>query len=348
MAPTTRNFLIGSSLIVVVGLCTGLVAYYGDNLSGRGVRESDLQYIPADVTAVAYADVRDIMNSPFHQKLRQVLPSGEGKNEFVEETGIDVDKDIDTVVAGFAGTGPNDGRAVVILRGRFDQARIEGLATRSGAVAETYNSMRLLAGLGNQAPAPRPDGTPRPVPALAFLGDGVLALGDVEGLKRAIDASGQGQDITSNPEAMRMVAGVENAGNAWMVGRVSALGEAHDLPEEVRSRLGGLDWIALSANIDSGVNAMLRAEARDDKSGQELRSILNGALAAARMFGGQDPRVEAALNTVRSSGSGRNVEVSFSVPAELIDLMGQAHMREMAPAPVPPVPPAAPVPPALP
>ena len=101
MSQRTRYFLIGSCLVLTIGLGTGLVAFYNGSLpmkrSASGLAE--LAYIPSGAAAVAYADVHAIMSSEFRQKLRQVLPSGEAKDKMLAETGIDLERDIDTVVA---------------------------------------------------------------------------------------------------------------------------------------------------------------------------------------------------------------------------------------------------------
>ena len=63
------------------------------------------------------------MNSQFRQKLRHVLPDGEqkGQEEFERETGINLEQDIDYVLAWMSPTGePKDPTGVVMLRGRFD------------------------------------------------------------------------------------------------------------------------------------------------------------------------------------------------------------------------------------
>src|SRR4030095_4186471 len=50
---------------------------------------------------VAYANVRDVMNSEFRQKIRKILPDDEtkGQEEFQRETGINIEQDIDYVLA---------------------------------------------------------------------------------------------------------------------------------------------------------------------------------------------------------------------------------------------------------
>src|ERR1700752_4505436 len=131
MSRSTRYFLVGSSLIVVLALGTGLVAYYNGNLplSSRA-RNADLGDLPADSAAVAYADVRAIMSSEFRQKLRQVLPTGEELGKFRDELGVDIERDIDTVAAAYLANSQSTESGLVVVRGRFNEGQIEGLATQ--------------------------------------------------------------------------------------------------------------------------------------------------------------------------------------------------------------------------
>jgi hypothetical protein len=111
MLVRTRYFFVGSALIVAVGLCAGLVAYYGGNLPLRAstIGPAELTYLPSATTGVAYANVRDIMNSEFRRRLSNLLPSGAGKHQLLAETGIDLEEDIDSVVAGFGSSGDSAG-----------------------------------------------------------------------------------------------------------------------------------------------------------------------------------------------------------------------------------------------
>ena len=321
MAPSTRNFLVGSAVVVVAGLCTGLVAFYGGTLSGREAARTEFSYIPSDVTAVGFADVRNIMDSQFRQKLHEVMPTGAEKDRLFAETGIDIERDIDTVVAGL--TGGDSTGAVVLLRGRFDRNRIEALATEHGMRQEQYGGNALLvgpavdAGIDGGVPAPH-------VPSIAFLDDGLLAIGEVSAVRRAIDVAASGASVTGNAEMMRFINTVQGSGNAWMVGHADQVASQPQLPDMIRSQIQGLQWLSISADIDRDVTGIIRGEARDDESAQQLRTMLSGALVAARMFGEQDPRAAAALNAIQTSGTGCNVELSFLLPATLLDLVPSA------------------------
>jgi hypothetical protein len=344
MSSRTRYFLIGSALVVVVGLCTGLVAYYNGSAAGAA-RLPELVYVPADASAVAYADVQHIMTSEFRQKLRAVLPTGQDKDQLMAETGIDIEHDIDTVVAGMGGAKADPHGALVLFRGRFDTGKIEALAQQHGAVVQEYNGKRmLLHPLSTGGPAATPP--ENLTPGIAFLEPGLLALGSREALQRAIDSPSQSEGVTSNAEMMTFVTSAQQSGNAWIVGRFDALAD-QPLPPQVRQQLPSLDWFMVSANVDRDVQGTIRAEARDEQAGEQLRNIVTGGLAALRMFSGHDARFDAALNSLQASGTGKTVELTFTVSPEVLDaLKGSAPAGMWPTPPAPPAPPAPPVPPA--
>jgi len=129
MTKHTRLFLFVSVGILVAGLGTGLVAAYVggfQNLNFLGSSSPDeLAYLPSDAKVVAFANVREIMDSELHQKLRAMAPRNDnGMARFQEETGVDVTRDVDYVLAAIGGenavAGPGQGHPLIIARGRFD------------------------------------------------------------------------------------------------------------------------------------------------------------------------------------------------------------------------------------
>jgi hypothetical protein len=66
----------------------------------------------------------------------------------------------------------------------------------------------------------------------------------------------------------------------------------------------------------------VRAQARDDQSAEQLRAVVNGAIAAGKMMAGNDHTMAAVLNSLQSNGTGKNIEVSFSLPPEVLDSLG--------------------------
>lgn len=332
MTSSTRKVLTGSAIVVTAGLCAGLFAYYSGARAEPDASDA-LAYIPGDVTGVAFADVRDIVNSGFSRHVREVMPTGEEKNRLLEETGIDIARDIDTVVAGLSGTDGASG--VVILRGRFDRNRIEQLALGHGATSEQYGGRSILVGVGgtSQAGADQVTDAWRE-PALAFLETDLLALGDLDVVRRAIDAASNDQAVAGNADLMRLIGRADDGGNAWFVGRAGAwLTRTTPVPGQVRSQFDAIEWLAVSADINEDLRGVARAEVRDEESANQLRTVLAGALAAARMLGAQDDRLASALNSVQTSGEGRDVELAFTIPASAIDAMRAPTPEAAPPAP---------------
>jgi hypothetical protein len=270
MNKRTRYFIAAASLVMVASLCTGLVAYYSGGLPLLASRSAndDLAYVPADASVVAYANVRDIMNSEFRQKLRQAMPTGEGRDEFLEATGIDLERDVTSVLATFSGAGADanspENNGLILVRGVFNQAQIQVSATERGAKIVDYKGKQIIS----------MDDT-----GVAFLEGGPRGGRQARrAVERAIDAH-NGANVTTNAEVMRLINGVDPNANAWAVGRMDDMQKVANLPNEIKGQLPAVQWFAITGHVNGGVSGTMRAEARDDQSAENLRAVINGGLA---------------------------------------------------------------------
>jgi len=305
------------------------VAFYGGTSArATAARLPELSYVPADASAVAYADVRDIMASEFRQHLRELLPTGAEKDRLFAETGIDIERDIDVVVAGLSRGAIGAHAGLVLFRGRFNTALIEKHVADNGGVAEAYKGKALLLLPQHELAAGQSQ------PGIAFLESDLLALGTRAELQSAIDAAAGGNSVTSNAQLMDHLASLQSSGNAWVVGQFDALAGQTSLPAQIRDQLPALEWFSLSADVDRGVRGVLHAEARDDQGGDQLRNVVNGGLSAARLLAGQNTAVAAALNSLQLAGSGRALEITFAVGPEVLDML-KAAVPQAMPAPPP-------------
>jgi hypothetical protein len=341
MTKKTRLFLLIAGGVLVVGLGTGLVASY-IGLPAFAVMGPDgpaeLKFVPADATVVAYANVRDVMNSELRQKVRELRPDNPRKNSFEAQTGINIENDIDAVVASM-GIGENRGDTpLVIARGRFDTVRIEGLVREHGGQVTEYKGKRLLTHPGApQGPHARGE------MALAFVEPGLIAFGSAPAVRQAIDRTEGGRNITTNQEVMGLVRDIDD-GNAWAVGRFDALASRAKLPAEVTRQLPPINWFAASGHVNGGLRGVVRAEAHDEAAAQNLRDVLRGFMALAKLQSGARPELNAMVNSLELGGDGKTVSLAFALPSEVIDLIGDAarHRGPDAALPAPPPPPAPP------
>lgn len=315
MTKRTRYFMAGSAAVMASGLCAGLIAYYGGGFAALNASTgpTELAYVPADATVVAYADVRTIMDSQLRSQLKQVMPDHHnGQEEFQQKTGIDIERDIDYVVASMTSVGPDHPNGLVVARGRFDIVRLEGLAREHRGTIEEYRGKRLVSS---------PQHMNGEQFTLGFLEPGLVAVGSTSAVKHAIDAQMSAESITGNDEMMNLVKEIAARNNAWAVGRFDVLASQANLPEEIAQRVPAVKWFAAAGHINGGIAGTLRAEARDDQSAQQLRDILRGFLALAQMQGQNDPKLSAVAQSLQLTGEGTTIALSFRLPAELLELV---------------------------
>ena len=329
MTKRTRYFVFGSVTVLLVGLCTGLVAYYTGMPMGAFGQTSalpELRYVPGNAAVVAYADVRNVMQSELRQKLHKAN-TGEshedGQAEFQKHTGIDIENDIDRVVAFMepsATDGPGPYTGMIVATGRFDQGRLEALAREHGGIVEDYGGKRLI------SRSPESDeGESHGSMSVAFLETGVVAFGGTEVVKRAIDRRAA-DSVEGNPEIMNLVKDIDDS-NAWAVGRFDALMSQAKLPEGVASQIPSVKYFSASGHINGGLTALVRAEARDEQAAQNLRDVVQGFLALAKMQANSQPQFQPLLNSLQLSGTGTTVALSFELPSEVIDALAAAKQQ---------------------
>jgi hypothetical protein len=340
MTKRTRIFLLGAGGILVAGLGTGVFASYMGGIQNvmllSGGRPAELAYIPADAKMLAFANVREVMDSELRNKFLELhMPPGDspspdsadadpdtqpdtdselqgaarGTQALYDATGVDVEKDIDHVVATLAGTDDNK-HPLVIARGRFDNGRIEAAIQQKSdgnVQIEDYKGIRLVS-------ASEKDGDSV---SLAFAEPGVLVMGSNSAVKRAIDAKISGNDVRDNATLMKFVDDVDN-GNAWVVSRFDAI-TGQTLPQEIASQLPPITWFSASGHVNGGVTAMIRAETRDDASAENLREVIRGFMALARLQTSQQPQIAELMNTLELGGEGKTVSLGFSISSEMID-----------------------------
>src|SRR4029450_12121086 len=191
MMNRTRYFVIASLLVLGVGVGSGLVAYYVGFPAGaftRGDGPDELRFIPREATVLAYVDVADVMASEVRQKLHRAIPFQEnGQQEFQDKTGINIETDIDHLVACLNpdSTANRQGAGMVVARGRFDEVKIEALMREHGAHVEEYRGKRLVVAEGGDHPGSF---------AVSFMEPGLVAVGSTNLVRTAVDLHNGGDN----------------------------------------------------------------------------------------------------------------------------------------------------------
>ena len=320
MSKRTRLFLLISAGVLVLGLGTGLLASYMGiqtlTIIGRDGPD-ELAYVPQDSRLIAFANVRDVMDSELRRKFEELRPDRQatpGNNDFAARTGIDIERDVDAVVASLGASGDTQdqdmSRFLVLARGRFDQVRIRGLMLDQGGQTEQYKGKELLTATGDDHQI-----------GLAFVESDLVAFGAAPAVRRAIDTkAGANPDVTRNKELMDIVRDIDD-GNAWAVGRFDDLARTGRLPGALAGQLPPITWFAARGHINGGVEGLLRAETSNEQAANDLKDVIRGFMALARLQTRQNADLAAMLNSLQLGGDGKTVSLSFSVPSEVISAL---------------------------
>ncbi len=314
MTRQTRYFVLVASGLLVVGLVTGLFAYVnrGAALAVSVTGPVELAYVPPNASIVAYANVREVMLSDFRERIRQIAPDGVGQAELEQQLGLNVERDIDHVVA-FLAPGPDEGQpaGLVLFRGRFDTTRLEAVARGSGATVSEYAGTRVVS----------IDAADVGALAMAFMEPGLVAVGNLGMVHQAVDRGSAGADITSNEQMMGLLERVDDGSNVWAVGRFGDLSSLGFLPDEVTAQMPAVTAFAVSGRVNGGLSGSFTIEGRDEQAGQNLRDVFRGFLALATMQTTGRPELQAMLDSLQLSGTGTIATLSFWLPSEALDFI---------------------------
>jgi len=373
MTPRTRYFFAAAAVLLVAGIGVGLVAYYrtGRQAIIPAGLPDELRYVPATADLVAYADVKTVMNSELRRELeRSTMGPRRGRSEMHEFAGIDVERQVDHIVAYLEkidtespaaennqpprpaepGAPRRDGppRGLLIAQGTFEQGKVEQFLREHDGAMGDYHGKHIA--IRRPSPADNGDKELRghnEEVAVGFLQPTLIALGDADLVRAAIDLSSNASpaaNVTSNAEVMNLVR--DAAGEtAWVVGHFDAVSRRIGVPSALRRQIPPLRMVAAKARINGGVKATIRAETADDAAADQVRDVIRGFLSLIRLQAGAKPEMQELLKTLELGGRGSTVQLSFAMTPETFRLVvpqppRDLHREGSPELPVPSVPPA--------
>jgi len=327
MTQKSRYFLIAAAAVLILGVGGGLIAYlaYKRAASLPAGIPAEVRYVPADAALVAYADVRAVMSSELRRELMPTIETGsrKGRQMMSDFAGIDVEKQVNHVLGYVEGSdrsaqapdalqGP---RAVMLVQGTFEQARIEQFIRDREGTVENYHGHSISLHQKGQEEM-----------AVGFVRPDLLAVGQASLVRRVLDLSndisGKTQDLTANAELMTLIRDASGS-TAWAVGHFDAMSRGMRLPTSVSRQVPPLRLVSAKADVNGGVKATIRADTADQPAAEQLREVVRAFVALARLHGGGKPELESALKSIQLSGTDKTVQMTFAISPQT--------MRALAP-----------------
>lgn len=348
MTKNSRYFLVAAATVLILGVGGGLIAYFAYQRAAglpSGV-PAEIRYVPADAALVAYVNVRAVMSSDLRRALVPTMESGSRKghqmmNDFA---GIDLEKQVEHVLAyvepskpepaSDAPQSPGGGQrrptpqGIFLVRGNFEQARVEQFIKDHGGTIEDYR--------GHHISIRQKDSEEM---AVGFVRPDLIAVGQAALVRRALDrsvaagnAAGQDTDLTSNVEVMDLIR--DAAGRtAWVVGYFDAVKAGMKLPGAVSGQVPPVRLVSATADINGGLKGAIKAQMADQPAAEQLREVVRGFIALARLQSGGKPEFDRVMKSVQLSGTGRTVEITFAVSPDMIPALAPRRRQTNPDAP---------------
>lgn len=286
-----------------------------------------VQQLPIDASAVIFVDAAALRTSSFANELAVLAPSSAQDpdyTDFVRASGFDYSRDLDrAAVALWPQTSATS--VLALAQGRFDQAKIERYALRTGRMVRIH-SMNIY--------EVREENSPRII-RFTFLAPGEIALADGPALSQVLGAPNTHR---FDPEMSARIAGVSGA-------PIYAVARTQDLPKDLGidtshsaqlARLLRSVHAITAAGRPAADNLKISAAAECDSAlnALELSTTLQGLLWMGRAaladsktrqeIGPDWPALDALLKAADISHDSHLVQLRIEITPQMLQAAGAA------------------------
>lgn len=239
--------------------------------------------------------------------------------EFVQKTGVDLQKDVYMVVGAVYGNlDDKDAQVLGIVSLKYDEAKLLSVLKEKGTITteEAYGG-RTLYTLKNEDSAKDM--------RLVFLNRANIVIGSPLPVKKTVDLTAKkGKNVLQTPALMKYVNTLDKKSMFWL-----ALGS---IPAKVKEApAGGMMPVDLSkAEAFTAVadfknktlSGELRLIAQNESGNKQIADMLNGLKALGAMGAAKEPELGELLNGIQLSSAADHVKLTFSLSEALLDKLG--------------------------
>jgi hypothetical protein len=289
--------------------------------------------LPDDSSVVVRIDVRQILDSALVKKhglaaAEKALKNNVNIEKFLTAAGFDPMKHLSAVTLALE-SDLSSNKGLIILRGKFDSARI---AARAEEMAKKEDRLKIesIAGQTVYSVTGGPDG-----PGYLAVLDNTTALASSNkgSLEEALEKQAGKRKPTLKKEFKQQIEGIEVGRGVWLVASGAALRKnpfaADDKVKEVLDRV---DFVTLSVAVTDAVAVKAMLTASNDDAAKALGKDIEGGLESAKGVIAviSDNRPELApvgelLDTLKLKMEGTSLRLQLEASAEVIQKMMKAR-----------------------
>ena len=322
----------------------GFYLYQRHGASGSSGRNDLLERMPADASAVVFADLTELRSSPFVTQLFAWAPQPEPDDDyakFLNETGFHYERDLDRLAIAFQ-EAEQESAFFAVAEGRFDRQKISALASKSGTVEKRG---------GHEIFAIPESGDAKKI-YLTFLNSDRIVITDRADLGQSL---GSGKQRSGGTEEWR--SRFERLGGSpvfAVIRQHAGAGEA--LTErapggfsspQLSTALDRLHWITMAGKPENDrLHIVAEGECASEDTARQLADLLNGVLALAdaglndaKTRQQLDPSLrEAYLSLLKSAdiskidrGDTKSVRIALEITPAFLESARRASMAPTSP-----------------
>lgn len=260
---------------LLFGTAAALYTYQRSSAPGSLARGDLLDLMPADSSAIFFADFAELRSAPFLAELYAWAPQpqpDEDYAKFLNETGFDYERDLNRIAMAFETTG-QDSTFFAVADGRFDERKLSALARKSGKVQRS----------GGRDTFEIPESGGEKKITFVFLGNDRIALTDRPNLGQLLGARKRGNDIADWRTRFERVAGSPIFA---VIRKEAAPGEALSSQApggfgspQLSALLDQLEWISIAGKPENdALRVVAEGESSSEETARQLSDLLNGML----------------------------------------------------------------------
>jgi hypothetical protein len=310
---------------------------------GRLSSEGTLALIPEGAVMLLAFDFQQFADLALFDKLLKddwQKGSGPGQifanyQDFVQKTGIDLKKDVYSVVAGIYGElGGENPQMLGMVNLKYDKEKLLGLLKQNNVIV-TEDIYRGLGLYTLQSKDSKKD------VRLAFLNANNIVIGTEVQMKQAVDlAQNSGKSVLKNAVMMKYVDKLKKDSMFWL-----AIGNIPDkfknapaggmMPADLSKAEALIGYLDYKGKTFSGEFQLI---SQNEQGNKQIVDMLNGLKALGAMGSAKEPELGQLLNGIQLSSSADAIKLTFSLSEELMNKLSD-KAKDKAKGMLPPTPP---------
>ena len=303
--------------VIFLAVTIAVVASFPGTVDAVNPDEALLRLFPIDTKGVGFVDLAQLRDNPLINELvidRILRDKPLVIDEFEEQTGLDLESDIQQIMVGRTG----EKEFLIVARANYEGFRVEQYFNDKGLDFDTYAGSTLYFPDGDDD-----DG------AVSFV-DGLVLVGDRNSIQEALDRlNAPSTTAMANQSLLDSINSIDEGSQVWAVGAF----EDFLLPDGIAPAMttdlfDALEGGTYQMHIDSIVTARAIGDFTTPEVAQRTTDLVRGLVALGKMQAYERQEFIELLDGVQIETIDATVQINFSADGDLLRRLHESDDRQ--------------------